>query len=440
MTPLLLALLAAGPVGEAGEDPAWLHVRGGLPWTRLYLDLPADATPPVAVRIAFLGGSITEGEGYRPLVEAKLRARFPEATFEFHNGGVASTGSTTGAFRFWDVALGGEGWSELPEGNFPGPTGYFTSLVVTDFAVNDDQDERLPAADAGWGTEAIARMQLAPIVGGPDRLFVHFPFQSTPTSAGGDVPASVAAHERVAEHYQIPTVNVAAEVTRRIDAGELTWEEYGGTHPGPIGHELAAELITDGIARCLARSVSGNFPPANLTDPPEPLRADALDAAFLLRVGSEEEEDRKLLTAAVATDTRWATGTPDWDALRGACRDRFRDEVLLRTTTPGATLTLDPAAVSFTAVGLYVLAGPDAGAVEVAVPGEPTRTVQLYHDPHSANLHYPRTVLLYRAAEPPPGPVTVTVVPGERGGTAVRVVGVGLGAIARDRAKPDGER
>ena len=135
-------------------------------------------------------------------------------------------------------------------------------------------------------------------------------------------------------------------------------------------------------------------------------------------------------------DDRWTSGVLDWESLPGPCRDRFRDQTLLHTTTAGATLTVDPAAFPFTAVGLYVLAGPDAGAVEVAVPGEPTRTVQLYHDPHSKNLHYPRTVLLYRAAEPPPGPVTVTVVPGERGGTAVRIVGVGLGAIVRDRAKP----
>ena len=142
----------------------------------------------------------------------------------------------------------------------------------------------------------------------------------------------------------------------------------------------------------------------------------------------------------MGTDAGWTTGAPDWPNLPGHCRNRFREKTLLHTTTAGATLTLDPAAVTFTAVGLYVLAGPDAGAVKVAVPGEPPRTVQLYHDPHSANLHYPRTVLLYRAAEPPPGPIAVTVVPGERGGTAVRVVGVGLGQNHPDRAKGADDR
>lgn len=89
------------------------------------------------------------------------------------------------------------------------------------------------------------------------------------------------------------------------------------------------------------------------------------------------------------------------------------------------------------AVGLYVLAGPDAGAVEVTVPGEEPKTIQLYHDPHSKGLHYPRTVLLYRSAKPLVGQVTVRAVKGERGGTAVRIVGVGLGLV-RERS-PVGE-
>ena len=186
------------------------------------------------MKIAFLGGSITEGEGYCPLVEAKLREKYPDVTFQFHNGGVASTGSTTGAFRFWDVAMAGGEWFSPPD---KGPAAAFLSLAVTEFAVNDDQDERLSAVDAGWGMEAIARGNLAPFVAGPDRLFVHFPNPAIVAKLrSGKAPVSIAAHERVAEHYGVPTVNVAAEVARRIDAGELTWEDYGGTHPGPVGH------------------------------------------------------------------------------------------------------------------------------------------------------------------------------------------------------------
>ena len=430
MPPLLAALLAfAPPAGDADRiaDPAWLHVRGGLPWTKFY----SEAGAPV--RIAFLGGSITEGDGYRPLVGAKLRAKFPEVAFEFHNAGVASTGSTTGVFRFYqDAVLAGGAWVSVPD---KGTVAANPSLVIAEAAVNDDQDERLSEADAAWNMEGIARSDANPLVAGPDLLFVHFVNPSIlATVRAGGVPASVAAHERVAEHYGIPSVNVAAEVARRIDAGTLTWDRYGGTHPGPTGHELAAELIAGAIAECLERTPKPRFPPNRVRAGREPLRPDSLDGAFLTRPGSNDAGDAKVFAAAVAADGAWTTGAPDWRTLPGACRDRFRGEPLLHTTTPGATLTLDPAAAPFpfTALGLYVLAGPDAGAVDVTIgDGEPRR-VELYHDPHSAGLHYPRTVLLYRAATPPAGPITVTTAAGSRGGTAVRVVGVAVGMRAAE--------
>ena len=417
MPALLFALLTFAPA-DAEPAPAWLHVRGGLPWFQEALggDRP--------VRVAFLGGSITEGNGYRPLVEAKLRAKFPDVTWEFHNAGVASTGSTTGVFRYLpDAVEDGGAW----EGN--------TALVVAEAAVNDDQDERLSAGDAGWGMEGIARMTPIPLVTGQDVIFVHFPNPPIVEALrAGEAPVSVAAHERVAEHYAIPSVNVAAEVARRIDAGTLTWEEYGGTHPGPIGHELAAGMIADAIGRCVA----GPDRPRPVTRwNVERLRPDAVDGALMLYPGADVASWNSA-SKVVTSDDDWTVGAPEWSALPGDCRDRFKQKPLLHTTTPGATLELPVewgGGKPFTALGLYVLAGPDAGAVEVSVPGEPTKRVQLYHDPHSANLHYPRTVLLYRSDKPPAGPVTVRAAKGGRGGTAVRIVGVGVGFIVMERAE-----
>ena len=407
-------LLVAASVPGGGDV---IQVRRGLPWAGAML---VKGGP---VRVVFFGGSITESAGYRPLVEAGLRARFPAADWEFSNAGVSSTGSTTGVFRFRrDAALAGGR-----------PTGGAT-VVVVDAAVNDDQDERLAAENAGWGVEGIARMSrhgpgggVGSGFGGPEVLLVHFPNPSIVEALrAGDAPVSVAAHERVAEAYDLLSVNVAAEVARRIDAGSLTWEEYGGTHPGPAGHRLAAELILEAFAESVDPATRGDR--ARFVRrrhrlrrrgklPSVPLRADAVDRADLLEPGN--------LGGGVDLGDGWTIGTPDWPALPGRCRARFLGVTLLHTTEPGATLTVPPA---FTALGLYVLAGPDAGAVEVAVPGEEPRTVELYHDPFSAGLHYPRTVLLYRSSTPPAGPVVVTTKAGERGGTAVRVLGVGVGA------------
>ena len=422
MSPALLAaVLTLAPAADPTDppsDPAWLHVRGGLPWTHVVMFKGGP------VRVVFLGGSITEGNGFRPLVEAGLRDRFPETEWSFQNAGIASAGSTTGVFRFFRDAV-----------RIDGARSRGATVVVAEAAVNDDQDERLSAADAGWGMEGIARMPSNAFGNTRDKLFVHFPNPAIVEKLrAGEEAVSVAAHERVAERYDIPSVNVAAEVARRIDEGTLTWEEYGGTHPGPVGHRLAADMIVEAIARSVdpkahedrerrAQRRSRLRQRGEL--PSGPLRADAVDRAFLLEPGNFGE--------GVDVGAVWATSVPDWSSLPGNNRDRFQKKTLLHTTMPGATLIVDPAVHPFTALGLYVLAGPDAGAVEVTVPGEEPKVVQLYHDPHSKRLHYPRTVLLYRSDKPPAGPLTVKVVKGERGGTAVRIVGVGLGFINKER-------
>ncbi|NNJ27074.1 SGNH/GDSL hydrolase family protein [Alienimonas chondri] len=410
MTPLLIALLSVAPAGDPAvdADPAWLHVRGGLP--QFQAALKGDDP----VRVVFFGGSITEGNGYRPLVEAKLRATYPNVEFDFHNAGVSSTGSTTGVFRYLDAATGdGKWWRGMGS---PEPIPLAADLVIAEAAVNDDQDERLPAADAGWGMEGIAR-HVHVFSDKPSLMFVHFVNPSILEAfRAGKRPVSIAAHERVAEHYAVPSVNVAQEVARRIDEGTLTWKEYGGTHPGPPGHELAAEMIVTAIERSLQQQPEG-------ASTEEPLRDDALDMALTV-----PGENAINAVWGITADDAWTVGVPDWDALKGSVRGRFQDLKLLHTDDAGAVLTfagLSPA------VGLYVLAGPDAGAVEVSVPGEEPKIVQLYHE-HSKGLHYPRTVLLYRSDEPAAGPVTVKVVQGDHGGTAVRIVGVGLGFITRD--------
>ena len=63
------------------------------------------------------------------------------------------------------------------------------------------------------------------------------------------MPLTIASHEEVARHYGISSVNLAEEVADRIRAGTLTWERYGGVHPGRPGNELCAALIDDLLTR-----------------------------------------------------------------------------------------------------------------------------------------------------------------------------------------------
>ena len=58
------------------------------------------------------------------------------------------------------------------------------------------------------------------------------------------------------------------------------------------------------------------------------------------------------------------------------------------------------------AVGVYVLAGPDAGQLEYQLDGGQWQKAELFHG-FSKSLHYPRTVVL--ASQLPQGPHVITV-------------------------------
>ena len=74
----------------------------------------------------------------------------------------------------------------------------------------------------------------------------------------------------------------------------------------------------------------------------------------------------------------------------GSKRSRFTSIPMLTATEPGAETTL---AFEGTAVGTYIVAGPDAGIAEASIDGGPFHSVNLFHN-YSKGLHYPRTVML----------------------------------------------
>ena len=82
---------SSAPFGEN------IVVRGNLNNSRLQFEQKKTGN------VAFLGGSITEMNGYRPKVEEILKKRFPNTAFTFTNAGIGSTCSHTGAFRLPQV-------------------------------------------------------------------------------------------------------------------------------------------------------------------------------------------------------------------------------------------------------------------------------------------------------------------------------------------------
>ena len=200
---------------------------------------------------------------------------------------------------------------------------------------------------------------------------------------GGETPTSIAAHEQVANHYGICSINLAAEVADRIDGGTLSWEEYGGTHPKPPGNRIAADLNIQGLDVAWGNSLTDTASTSSVRLP-KAIDKNSYFHGRLVRVTS------------ATFGPPWRVDTPDWSSLPGKSRDRFAGEKLLCASDFGAELSL-----SFrgTAIGAFVLAGPDAGSIEYSIDGGPTETVDLYHR-FSEKLHYPRTVMFDADLEP----------------------------------------
>jgi lysophospholipase L1-like esterase len=379
---LLLALLTAVAAGEPAPFGDNVQLRDPL------LNASSRFTTTRMGRVAFLGGSITEMEGYRPLVCAILRRRFPDTAFTVVNAGIASTCSTTGAFRLARDVLD------------QGPL----DLLFVEFAVNDDQDGHHSRAECVRGLEGIIRHARA---ANPQLDIVVTYFVNPAMLAAiqaGRTPLTIEAHGAVAAHYGISTIDLAKEVAEEISAGTLTWERFGGVHPAPFGNAICARMIDELFTRAW-RQPGATAPGAHADVAP----LDPLSYAAGRFIALEQAQ----------TTGAWILAVPDWKQLPGGKRERFTAIPMLSTTTVGASATL---AFEGTAVGAYVVAGPDAGIAEASIDGGPFARVDLYHE-YSKGLHYPRTVLF--GSELKPGRHTLVVRMAEEtrsGGHALRIM------------------
>ncbi len=315
-------------------------------------------------RVAFIGGSITEMEGYRPRTYETLESLFPGTEFDFVNAGISSTGSTTGAFRLAsDVLATGK-----------------VDLLFIEFAVNDDQD-----ADH-TDTEMIRAMEGMVINARERNPLVDIVFLYTANEGhialyhSGKVPQEIAAHEKVAAYYGIPSVNFAADVAKRMGMKEFDWKKFGGVHPAPFGADIYAEDIAS-----LLKAEAGWSEKKEAHKMPDK----SLDSL-------NYSGGRFLSIDAAVADDGWAVEEPDWESIPGSKRGRFVGFPMLVSETPGAVYEV---AFEGTAIGAYLVAGPDAGMLECSIDGGAREEFDLFHK-HSAGLHYPRTVMFATDLKP----------------------------------------
>jgi len=353
---------AEARAGQADRPHPNVHPRGRLTNSRIRFERGRKG------HVAFIGGSITEMNGYRPMIAGFLQKRFPRAKFTFTNAGISSTCSTTGAFRLRRDVLAA------------GPV----DLLLIEFAVNDDQDAGHARTECIRGMEGIVR-QVRDHNPNADVIITYFVNPGMlKLLQGGTTPVPIAAHEAVAARYGVPTIHLAKEVAGKIKGGAYDWKQFGGTHPAAFGNRVCAGMIEALLESAWSAPLPNDAKPA-----PHPMPAKPLDPLSYVR--------GRLIDVKQAKPTSgWQVGVPPWKELKGSCRKRFAKVTMLAADRPGATLRL---AFEGTAVGAYVLAGPDAGVLEATIDGGKRRTVDLYHR-FSRGLHYPRTVMFDADLEP----------------------------------------
>ncbi|MFT7680413.1 MAG: sialidase-1 [Planctomycetota bacterium] len=360
-----------------------MEVRSGLPRFRA-------ALAAGKAHVVFLGGSITINPGWNRFIQGDLLRGYPDAELSFDIAGVASLDSSAHAFR-------------IDRDLLQGPP---ADLVILEAAVNDAVNGRSPT-ESIRGMEGVIRhlRQAWPQV---EIALVHFPdVASVEQWPEGAARPTVEAHERVAEHYNLPSLDLSAEVASRIAQREFRWTDYGGVHPAVFGQRM----VWRSMQRFLRRmAVLG---PTRAQAAPAMAAAELPDAIDPLSYSGGLQLEPHLATI----ESGWQL-LPSWaPPMKELIRPGFVNRPTLVASAPGARLTLT---FEGRAIGLQVVAGHDVGAISYSLDGGPETTLELL-TPWSKNVHLPWFHLLATGLGSGEHTLVITSKAGQAGGQAARI-------------------
>ena len=343
--PVLAVRADPKPAETAPEAPPAreCRVRGGLP------EFFAKAAQGEEIKVAYFGGSITQQSGYRVHTFEWLRERYSKAKFVHIDASLGGCGSMLGVFRTDDEIV-----RQRPD------------LVFVEFAVNDGgrKPEMVVRCMEGIVRKLLRRS--------PDTelCFVYTVRKGPILEAArkGECHSTVAAMEKVADHYGIPSIHMGLEVARMVKEGKLIFEDRGigrddektrdgkpvfsadGVHPFvETGHRLYAEAVARGMRQIeTARSA-----PAR-REVPKPLNEKNWVHAKMIpvrQVGLTEGWERLDTAKCGLFLKRYA---------------RYLSEVY-RSDKAGEAITLR---FKGPVIGLFGFAGPSCGQLRVFIDGK----------------------------------------------------------------------
>jgi sialidase-1 len=229
------------------------------------------------------------------------------------------------------------------------------------------------------------------------------------TYRSGKVPEVIQNHEEVAVHYNIPTINLAKEVTDRIDAGEFTWEDdFKNLHPSPFGQQVYYHSMKSFLEKAWSGSIAEDDKIEAYLEH-EPIDAATYDNGKLILA-----ENAKIITRGWQLIENWIP-----DDGKGT-RANYVNVPMLVGQEEGSKLEFQ---FKGNAVGIAVAAGPDAGVIAFRIDDGDWQKQDLFTK-WSLNLHLPWYYTL--AAGLPDGEHTLQIrITGEKNsqsvGTACRI-------------------
>lgn len=325
-------------------------IRSGLKNTYIKFEQQKKA------RVAFLGGSITYNGGWRDSLMQYMQKRFPETEFEFIASGIPSFGSTEDVFRLErDILMKGS-----------------VDLLFVEAAVNDGGKGRSNAEQIR-SMEGIVR-HVRNVNSTTDIVFMHFVDpRKIKDYRQEKIPQVIQNHDKVAEYYDIPTINLAKEVTERIDAGEFTWkDDFKNLHPSPFGQGVYARSMISFLENAWGGFVADDD---KILDYAMPNKLD--DACY---------DNGELILAEKVKPVKGWEFVEIWDPKDKIwTRDNYVKVPMLIGKYPGKALKFQ---FDGNAVGIAVAAGPDAGIIEFRIDGGQWRKQDLFTK-HSTLYHLP---------------------------------------------------
>ena len=315
------------------------NIRGSL--TNSYLKFSRGGK----ARVAFLGGSITEMKGWKNMLEEFFKKTFPQTEFEFIEAGIPSMGSTPHSFRMkTDVLRKGK-----------------IDLLFVEAAPNDDTNEFTPLEQVRGMEGMVRQAWLADAE--TDIIMLHFIWDGfINIHKAGRRPDVIYNHERVANHYRVPSIDLNQEINERMEAGQFTWKDFGGQHPAPFGHSFYAATI-ERMMKLMWNEIGKDAKIAPHELPEKPLDEYSYFGGDFINIS-----EAKL-------GKGWQIVSPWHPDNKYTKRPGFVDVPMLETKTAGAKLTLD-----FTgkAIGICCVAGPYAGILEYSIDGKPFKRLDTY--------------------------------------------------------------